>query len=420
MSDSKKNRSVLIIVENLPVPRDRRVWLEATTLAQAGWDVTVICPATQAYPKRHEVIDGIHIYRHPLPTEAEGAMGYLAEYSAALFWQFVLAWKTLFKRGFDVIHACNPPDTVFLVGGFFKLFLGKRFIFDHHDLSPELYEAKFGKRGFFHSLLLRFERWTFRTADLSIATNESFKRIAVERGGMPPERVYVVRSGPDLDKLKIIPPQPELKKGRDYLISYLGVMNNQDGVDLLLEAMRHIVRDHGRTDIHLALMGDGPELKNLKAWTEREGLSDYVTFTGWADFGVIVPMLNTADVCVCPDPYNPFNDKCTMNKILEYMALGKPVVQFDLTEGRVSAGAASLYARQNDPADMAARILELIDDPETRARMGELGRQRIEHELSWQHQAPKLLAAYDSLEAEASARRRLRPGQLQGKGGEGS
>ncbi len=408
-SSAKNGKSVLIIVENLPVPRDRRVWQEAKALTAAGYTVTVICPATKACPERELYLDGIHILRHPMPKEAEGALGYLVEYSAALFWEFLLAWRVLLTRGFDVIHACNPPDTIFLVGGFFKL-LGKRFVFDHHDLSPELYVAKFGKKGVFYKALCALERWTFKTADISIATNESFKRIAVERGGMDPARVHVVRSGPDLTRLKIQPPVPELKQGRRHLVGYMGVMNNQDGVDYVLHAARHMIHDLGRTDVHFALMGDGPELKNLRQLAHQLGVADWCTFTGWANEEVFVPMLNTADVCVCPDPWNEFNDKLTMNKIVEYMALGKPLVQFDLHEGRVSAEDAALYAARNDAQDMARCILRLLDDEALRARMGAIGRRRVEHALSWQCQVPCLIEAYAALDGALPGNQSRAPG----------
>lgn len=396
-------RSVLIIVENLPVPRDRRVWQEAVTLRRAGWEVSVICPRTPQCPKSHEVLEGVHIYRHWLPREGVGAWGYLAEYSAALFWQIVLAWRVLLTRGFDVIQACNPPEIMFLVGLFFKLLLGKRFVFDHHDLSPELYEAKFGRRGPFHRLLLWLERRTFRAADMSIATNDSFRRVAIERGGMAPNRVHVVRSGPDLSRLRIIPPVPELKRGRAFLVGYMGVMNRQDGVDYLIRAARVLIRDMGRRDVLFALIGEGPDRVLLEKLAAAEGIAEHLVFTGWLEQDEQLPWLNTCDICVCPDPSNDFNDKCTMNKILEYMAVGKPVVQFDLPEGRVSAGEAAVYARSNDPRDMARQIGALLDDPVRRLRLGVIGRARIEDDLSWQRQAPRLIAAYDSLLAPAAS-----------------
>lgn len=391
---AQKPRRVLIIVENLPVPFDRRVWQEATTLQQAGYQVSIICPKGKGYEKGHEVIDNIHIYRHALPIEASGALGYAIEYSWALFWEFVLALRVLMTRGFDVIHACNPPDTIFLIGGLFKLF-GKKFIFDHHDINPELYEAKFGRRDAFYRLLVALERWTFRTANVSIATNESYKRIAVERGGKRPERVFVVRSGPDLRRLKIVPPVPELKRGRQYLVGYVGVMGKQEGIDYLLRAVQHIVRDLKRTDIHFGLVGGGTELEDMKAYARELGVADYVTFTGRVPDQQMLEMLNTADVCVNPDVANEMNDKSTMNKVMEYMALGKPIVQFDLTEGRFSAQEASLYADKNNELDLARKIVRLLDDADLRERMGRFGRNRVENELEWKYEVPKLLAAYD-------------------------
>jgi len=390
-----KSRRVLIIVENLPVPFDRRVWQEANTLREAGHEVSIICPIGKGHEARHEVINGISIYRHPLPLEASGAAGYALEYSMALFWEFVLAWRVLLTRGFDVIHACNPPDTIFLIGRFFKLF-GKKFIFDHHDINPELYEAKFGRRDFFYRLLCRLERWTFQAADVSIATNESYRRIAIERGGMDPERVFVVRSGPDLRRLKIIPPVESLKKGRKYLVGYVGVMGKQEGIDYLLRAARHIVHDMKRADIHFGLVGGGTELEDMRAYAVALGIGDYVTFTGRVPDHQMLEMLNTADVCVNPDVANEMNDKSTMNKIMEYMALGKPVVQFDLTEGRYSAQEASLYAEKNNELDLAKKIVQLLDDPEARAKMGLFGRNRVETELEWKYEVPRLLRAYDA------------------------
>lgn len=389
-----KPRRVLIIVENLPVPFDRRVWQEATTLQQAGYQVSIICPKGKGYEKGREVIDNMHIYRHALPIEASGALGYAIEYSWALFWEFVLTLRVLWTRGFDVIHACNPPDTIFLIGGFFKLF-GKKFIFDHHDINPELYEAKFGRRDAFYKLLVALERWTFKTANVSIATNESYKKIAVQRGGMRPERVFIVRSGPDLRRLKTVPPVPELRKGRQYLVGYVGVMGKQEGIDYLLRGVQHIVRDLKRTDVHFGLVGGGTELEDMKAYARELGVSDYVTFTGRVPDQEMLEMLNTADVCVNPDVANEMNDKSTMNKVMEYMALGKPIVQFDLTEGRFSAQEASLYADKNNELDLARKIVRLLDDAELRDRMGRLGRSRVENELEWKYEVPKLLAAYD-------------------------
>ena len=389
-------KRVLILVENLPSPFDRRVWQEANALRDAGYTVSIICPTGKGYEKRYEEIDGIAIRRYRLPNEAEGALGYLLEYGVAMAMTFWLSWKVLFTRGFDVIHACNPPDLFFAIGGFFKL-LGKKFVFDHHDINPELYEAKFGRRDFFWKLMVALERWTFRTADVSLATNESYRKIAIERGGMDPDKVFVVRSGPSLERMKIVPPSPELKRGRRFLVGYVGVMGKQEGIDLLLESARVIVKDLGRDDVHFGLVGGGTSLEEMKQLAAEKGIGDHVTFTGRVPDGEMIAMLNTADVCVNPDVANEMNDKSTMNKIMEYMALAKPIVQFDLTEGRFSAQEASLYARRNDPADMAAKIVELLDDPARREAMGAFGRRRVENELEWRYEVPKLLAAYEAL-----------------------
>ena len=390
-------RSTLILVENLPSPFDRRVWQEATTLLDNGYDVSIICPTGKGYEKHYEVINGIHIYRYDLPMEAEGAKGYAVEYSAALFHTFRLAWKVYMTRGFDVVHACNPPDLLFLIGGFFKLFFGKKFLFDHHDINPELYEAKFGRRDFFWKLMVWLERMTFRTADVSIATNESYKKIAVERAGMASEKVYVVRSGPKLDRLRIIPPKNELKKGRTYLVGYVGVMGKQEGIDLLLQAASHIVHKLGRSDVHFGLVGGGTSLDEMKQLAKELNIAEYVTFTGRVPDQDMLEMLNTADVCVNPDVDNEMNDKSTMNKIMEYMALGKPIVQFELTEGRYSARDASLYAEGNNIVDLADKIVALLGDELLRKKMGDYGRNRVTNELEWKYEVPKLLAAYETL-----------------------
>jgi glycosyltransferase involved in cell wall biosynthesis len=390
------NRRVLIIVENLPCPFDRRVWQEARTLAASDYLVSIICPKGKGYEKSYEEIDGIAIHRHSLPVEADRWYGYAVEYLWAFCAQMVLSLRVLVGRGFDVIHACNPPDTIFLVAWFYRLF-GKKFLFDHHDINPELYEAKFGRRDFFYKLMVLLERITFKTASVSIATNESYRRIAIERGGMPPEKVFVVRSGPSLDRLKLLPPTPALKHGRKYLVGYVGVMGRQEGIDLLLHSVRYIVRDKGRQDVHFGLVGGGTELNAMKAMAQELGIADYVTFTGRVPDAELLAMLNTADVCVNPDLANEMNDKSTMNKIMEYMALGKAIVQFDLTEGRYSAQEASLYARRNDPVDMADKILSLLDDADRRRSMGNFGRLRVANELSWDHEVPNLLAAYEAV-----------------------
>jgi glycosyltransferase involved in cell wall biosynthesis len=385
-------RRILIIVENLPLPFDRRVWHECRTLTAAGAQVAVICPTGKGYEAHYEEIDGVHIYRHPLPLDASGAVGYLLEYGAALWHEMRLALKIARRHGFDTIQGCNPPDLIFLVALPFKLF-GKRYIFDHHDINPELYEAKFGRRGLFWKLMVLFERLNFAAARVVISTNQSYREIALTRGRKRPEDVFVVRSGPDLNRLHVLPPEAKWKNGRRHMVGYVGVMGDQEGIDLLLESARDIVHERGQ-DVQFVLVGGGPALENLKALTAKLNLGNHITFTGRAPDRDLFEVLSTADVCVNPDRVNPMNDKSTMNKILEYMAFSKPIVQFEVTEGRHSAGDSSLYARPNDTRDMADKIMALLADPELCGRMGALGRRRVETELSWDHQVDALIAAY--------------------------
>lgn len=387
--------AVLIIVENLPVPFDRRVWQEARALREAGYQVSIICPKSRGFEKSRETLEGIEIYRHRL-WEAAGPLGYLIEYAWALTAEFLLALRVYARRHFRIIHACNPPDLIFLVALFFKLF-GVRFIFDHHDLNPELWEAKFGnRRGLFHWLLCLAERLTFRTANVSIATNESYREVALTRGGMKAERVFIVRSSPDLAKIRRVPPQAELKQGRNLLVVYLGTMGPQEGVDLLIESAAHLVNQKNRRDVSFVMIGGGSEIPRLKAQAAARGIDSFVTFTGRIPDDALAAYLSTADVCAAPDPKNPMNDKSTMNKILEYMAYARPVVLFDLTEGRRSAGDAALYARPNDPIDFAEQILKLLDSEPLRRQLGDLGRQRIEEQLNWEIEKKALLAAYEA------------------------
>jgi len=386
-------RRVLIIVENLPLPFDRRVWQEALALRDAGYQVSAICPKAHDFSNSYELIDGIHIYRHPLPVEADSAISYMLEYGLSLFWEFVLAIRVALERGFDIIHACNPPDTIFLIARFFRLF-GKRFIFDHHDINPELYEAKFQRRDRWYWLLLRLERWTFATADVSIATNESYRRIAIERGGMQPDRVFVVRSGPDLRHIQPAAACSELRRGHRYLVAYVGVIGRQEGLDLLLRSIDFMRSKLKRNDVQFVIVGDGTELDSLKRLSSELAIDDCVDFTGRVSDAKLWQVLNSADVCVNPDRATAMNDMSTMNKILEYMAFGKPIVQFDLKEGRYSAGDASLYAAPDDVEDFAAKLSTLLDDSELRNTMGVEGRRRVENELAWHHQVPALLSAY--------------------------
>jgi len=390
-------RRVLIIVENLPVPFDGRVWSEASTLSRHGYEVSVICPKGPGATVSFEIIEGIAVYRHWLPGEGRGVLGYLAEYSAALFWEFVLSLKILTTRGFDVVHACNPPDLIFVVGAFHKFLFGKSFIFDHHDISPELYEAKFGRRGFLWQVMVLLERITFALSDVSIATNQSYRAIAIERGRMNPDRVFVVRSAPNLSRVRSLPPDPAWKRGRKFLVGYVGVIARQEGIDLLLESIKHIRWTRSRDDVQFVIVGGGRELEELKKLATDLELDELVMFTGRVDDATLFTILSTADVCVNPDRPSSMNDKSTMHKIMEYMALGKPIVQFDLTEGRFSAGEASLYVRNADTAEFGDKILELIDDPVRRDAMGAFGQKRICDELAWHHASTKLLGAYEKV-----------------------
>ena len=385
-----KPTSILIIVEDLPVPFDRRVWQEACALRDAGYAVSVICPKRNTFTASRETLEGIEIYRHSL-REGSGPWSYVAEYGWALAAQFWLALQIYRRTRFRVIHACNPPDTIFLVGAFFKLF-GVRFIFDHHDLNPELYEVKFGGRGLLYWLVCLAERLTYRTADVSIATNASYREVAIGRGRMLPGHVFVVRSSPDLARIQIRPVRPELKQGRRFLVLYLGTMGPQEGVNLLVESAARIAA--ARADTSFALIGAGSEVPRLKAMVESKGLAGVLRFTGRIPDHELADYLSSADVCVAPDPKNPMNDKSTMNKILQYMAYGQPVVLFDLSEGRRAAGDAALYARPNDSADFAAKIVELLASEALRTELGQRGRRRIEECFNWDRDKAVLLEAY--------------------------
>jgi len=384
-------KHVLVVIENLPAPFDRRVWQEASTLKKNGADVSIICPKMKGYNKSYEVIDGIEIYRHPLPFEANGALGYLLEYSAAVFWEFFLSCKIYRKKRFHVIHGCNPPDLIFLTALFFKLF-GVKYVFDHHDINPELYIAKFSRRDFFYKLMIQLEKWTFKTADYSIATNESYKEIAIRRGGMDPKKVQVVRSGPSLKRLRLLPPTKMHKNGKKYLIGYVGVIGEQEGLDILLESAKYIKTF--RNDVQFGIVGGGTDLEKIKRLTTEMGLDDIFRFYGRVSDQKLVEVLNTADVCVNPDKPSEMNNFSTMNKIMEYMALKKPIVQFDLKEGRASSLGASLYAKHNDIEDFANKICYLLDNDEVRLTMGKFGYHRVLNELSWSYEERNLISIY--------------------------
>jgi glycosyltransferase involved in cell wall biosynthesis len=386
-------KKILIIVENLPVPFDGRVWKEACALHAAGYEVNVLSPRGKGYTKNHEVLEGVHIYRHRMPKEGNTPFGYLWEYGWALFWEFFYTWWIFLARGFHVIQGCNPPDNIFLIALPFKLF-GVKYIFDHHDANPELYYSKYERKDGLYNAQVWLEKQTYKFSDVVMATNESYKALAVSRGGLDPQDVFVVRNGPDLATFKLIPSQSALKYGKPYLVGYVGTMSIQEGLDILLDVALHI-KNQGRTDVHFTCVGGGPGLAGLRQMVKDKNLEDMVNFTGRVPDKELLDVLSTADVCVNPDKPCEMNDISTMIKIMEYMALGKPIVQFDLKEGRFSAGEAALYANNQEIVpDFANKILWLLEHPEERRRMGEFGRKRVEQQLAWEYSVSNLLAAY--------------------------
>jgi glycosyltransferase involved in cell wall biosynthesis len=382
----------IILVENLSVPFDRRVWQECLALREAGWQVSVICPQgkrqdTEAYAE----IDGVRIHRYPLRAAAGGPAGYVREYSAALWHTRRLARKV---GPVDVVHACNPPDLLYLVAKQLKR-RGARFIFDQHDLVPELYLSRFNRgQDLLYRIVCAMERSTYEAADVVIATNESYRDAAITRGGKRPEDVFVVRSAPVVERFRQAPPVESLKRGKPYLLAYLGVMGPQDGVDYALRALAKLRDEVGRTDWHAIFMGAGDTFDAMVVLARDLGLADQVEFTGRVPDEDVMRCLSTADVCLSPDPLNPLNDVSTMNKVMEYMAMSRPIVSFDLREARVSAGDAAVYATPNDESEFAKLIAQLLDDEPTRRRMGEIGQERVRGPLSWENSKVALLQAY--------------------------
>jgi len=386
-------KRIVIIVENLPVPFDSRVWKETCSLHQNGYEVSVLCPKGKGYERGYECLEGVHIYRHPMVKEGNSPLGYIWEFSCALFWEFLFAWWIFLRRGFQVLQGCNPPDDIFLVALPFKLF-GVKYIFDHHDANPELYLSKYEHKGFLYKILVALEKLTYRCSDVVLATNYSYRDMAIRRGGLAPEDVFIVRNGPDLKTFKPVPPVPALKYGKPYLVGYVGTMSMQEGLDILLNVALHM-KNQGRHDVHFTCVGGGPGLAGLRQMVKDKNLEDTVNFTGRVPDQQLLEVLSTADVCVNPDKPCEMNDVSTMIKIMEYMALEKPIVQFNLKEGRFSAGEASLYSDNGSPeADFAGKILWLLEHPEERSRMGAFGRRRVETELAWEYSVGHLLNAY--------------------------
>lgn len=386
---------VLILVENLPVPLDRRVWQESCALRDAGYQVTVVCPRMRGFNAPFEILEGITIYRHWISEEASGFLGFVREYASALVGETLLAWKAWLKHRFKVIHLCNPPDLLFLVAWPFKLF-GVKVIYDVHDLWPEMFEAKFGRRGALYSCVRIAESLTFKCADVVLATNTSVQATAIQRGNKSPGNVFVVRTAPRV-ATSAYRPDPSLKKGRNFLAGYVGVMGNADGVDLVLQAAHEIVHRQGRRDVQFLLMGTGPEHENLKKLRKELNLEDWVDMPGRVSNEFLFTALQTIDLGISSDPINPYNDHCTMNKVLEYMTFGKAQVLFDLKEGRASAADAAHYVSPSTGEALAAGILELLDQPERRKAMGERGAIRMAQNLNWERSVEQLLAAYSKV-----------------------
>jgi len=397
MMASAGKKRILMLVENCPYPADFRVRQEATALVAAGCDVTVIAPAEKGEPRK-EVVDGVRVRRYPGPRQGDGLFGYLWEYSYSMVASFIVSLGVFFRFGFDVVHAHNPPDFFVFIGIFYKLF-GKKFVFDHHDLSPEMYRARFSHGGntLIYNTLVFFEKLTFRFANRVISTNESYKKIAVERGKVPAENVTVVRNGPKMDRFRRVDPDKGVRAKSSFVIGYVGVMGVQDGLDYLVRALHHLKNDLDRNDFYAVVVGDGSARESLIELTAEMGLEDHIWFTGYVPQEDMLRYLSTADLFVDPDPKNPFSDRSTMIKMVEYLALERPIVSFDLTEHRASAGDAALYAEANDELDFARKIAELMDDEPKRREMGEIGRQRIETLLAWEYQIPNLIYTYQQL-----------------------
>jgi len=395
-------KRVLMLLENNPYPEDMRVRREAISLTAAGYDVTVICPAPKGRPW-YETIDGVRAYRFRAPASGDGFLGYLWEYGYSLAATFFLSLLVCFRHGFDIIHAHNPPDLFVLIAMFYRI-TGKRFVFDHHDLSPEMYQARFRSGGnqFVFRVLVSFEKLTCWMADHVISTNESYKTVVMERGNVPEDRITIVRNGPNLNRVKQVDPDEKLRQKAGTIIGYVGVMGFQDGIDYLLRALHHLIHELDQTDFYCVLVGKGDARDSLIELAAELKLDDHVWFTGRVPDDDLLRFLSTADICVVPDPSNPFNDRSTMIKMMEYMALSKPIVAFDLPEHQVSAADAALYAQPNDELDFARQLALLMADADRRREMGRLGRQRVETELAWSQQEQCLLDAYQRLAGERS------------------
>ena len=394
MPSARQPRSCVIVVENLPVPFDRRVWQEAQALHRAGWTVSVICPTNDHFPKLFEVIDDIAIYRHPLPAEGRGALAYFHEYSTALFHEFRLLFKVHRERGFSIIQACNPPDLIFLAALPFKL-MGKRFIFDQHDVSPELFVVKFGKKGFLYRALMFFERMSYVMADHVITANATFKDIAISRGGKAPSKVEVVYGVPDRKRIHRVEPEPGLHGGRKFVLGYLGIINEQDGVEHLVRAVAHLVKVKGFHDFRAVVVGSGPALELVRALARSLGVEDFLSFPGYLNGEALLAHISAFDIGVIPDPLNEANDLMSMNKVFEYCTLGIPTACYPLKETKRLLGNAGVYAPSPDPVGLAEACLSLMQDELLRSRSGAAAAKLSAEKFLWENEARKYVATYE-------------------------
>jgi len=390
------NKHILFIVENNSVPHDFRVWNEAEAVKEFGYEVSVICPKNKRSSETYVNIDGIEIYRHINPFDGTGKLSFIFEYLNACIWEILFSVYIYFKKPFHLIHAANPPDHIFIIALLFKIF-GVKYLFDHHDISPENYVAKFRRKDMFFNILMMMERLTFMIANAVISTNESYKKIAVSRGRMPSEKVFVVRNGPNISNIIFMPPNRKLKKGFKYLVGYVGAIGNQEDIDVLLKAVQYIVYEKKIEYIKFIIVGTGSNWKNMVELSQKMGLQKYVHFTGFIPYEDLYEILSTSDICVNPEMKNEFTDKSTMIKIMEYMVFGKPIVQFDTNEGKVTAGKAAYCVKNNSIEDFAEAIINLLENKDQRTKMGIIARKRIDEKLKWDFQKINLKKCYESI-----------------------
>lgn len=390
---------ILMFLENNAYPHDPRVRNEAGTLRDAGYQVMVICPRERSMAA-YENYEGVYVYRFPAPPDGSGLVGYLWEYGYSTLAILITSLWVLMRRGFDAIHLHNPPDILVFIALIYKLF-GKRVVFDHHDLAPEMYKVLFrSPKKVIHRILLLMENLSCRVADHVIVTNQSYKELDIARNGVSAENISIVRNGPNV-KFKPVPPDPTLKMEGKKTLCYVGDMGHHDGLDYLLRSLNHLRNDMNRTDFHCLMVGGGNAWEEMRELASELELDDYVDFTGYVMFTDVTRYLSSCDICIAPEPSNEYNDRSTVIKMMEYMAIGKPIVSFDLPEHRFSAQGAAIYAKPNDELDFARKIAYLMDNPEIREEMANVGRSRIQHELSWPHQAQELLSAYESVFSKA-------------------